>query len=72
MVVHGASTGPASNVSVFTQLAAAGYVVATPKFPLTGEGTLGGPDPADYVNEPADISFVIHHPRAVAGRQRRW
>ena len=59
VVVHGASTGPVANVPIFTQLAAAGYVVAMPKFPLTGEGTPGGPDPADYVNEPADISFVI-------------
>jgi dienelactone hydrolase len=59
VVVHGASTGPAANVPVLEQLAAAGYVVAMPKFPLTGEDTVGGPDPADYVNEPADISFVI-------------
>jgi predicted dienelactone hydrolase len=58
--VHGASTGPASNVPVLEQLAAAGYVVAMPKFPLTGEGTPGGPDPADYVHEPADVSFVIN------------
>ncbi len=59
VVVHGASTGPASNVPVLEQVAAAGYVVVMPKFPLTGEGTPGGPDPADYVNEPADVSFVI-------------
>ncbi len=41
VVVHGASTGPASNVPVLEQVAAAGYVVVMPKFPLTGEGSVG-------------------------------
>ncbi len=78
VVVHGASTGPASNIPVFKQLAAAGYVVAMPKFPLTGESTPGGPDPADYLSEPADITFVIsallgltHDPHSVYHRTIR-
>jgi fermentation-respiration switch protein FrsA (DUF1100 family) len=72
VVIHGASTGPGSNVGVLKQVAAAGYVVAMPKFPLTGAMTPGGVDPSDYVNEPADVSFVIdqllrltHDPRSV-------
>jgi dipeptidyl aminopeptidase/acylaminoacyl peptidase len=40
-------------------IAARGYVVAAPTFPHT---RLGGPGPVrygDYVNQPADVSFVI-------------
>ena len=59
VVIHGASTGPTSNVGVLRQVAAAGYVVAMPKFPLTGDPTPGGIDSADSVNEPADVSFVV-------------
>ncbi len=37
----------------------AGYVVAAPVFPLTSPEAPGGPDEADVVNQPADMSFVI-------------
>lgn len=37
----------------------AGYVVAAPTFPLTHGGTPGGPDITDYVEQPADVSFVL-------------
>jgi len=36
-----------------------GYVVAAPDFPLTNIGTPGGTKLEDYVNQPADMSFVI-------------
>lgn len=39
--------------------AAAGYVVAAPNFPLSSGGTPGGPSSGDYINQPADESFVI-------------
>ncbi|MGH9208760.1 MAG: alpha/beta hydrolase family protein, partial [Acidimicrobiales bacterium] len=39
--------------------ARAGYVVASPVFPLTNPATPGGPDENDIVNQPADVSFVI-------------
>lgn len=40
-------------------IAAAGYIVATPLFPLTRKGTPGGPQFADYQNQPADVTYVI-------------
>lgn len=39
--------------------AAAGYVVAAPDFPLTHAQTPGGANADDYVNQPADVRFVI-------------
>ncbi|HLM96931.1 MAG TPA: neocarzinostatin apoprotein domain-containing protein [Acidimicrobiales bacterium] len=39
--------------------AEAGYVVAAPLFPLTRDSAPGGPDLADFANQPADLSFVI-------------
>jgi len=38
---------------------ARGYVVAAPDFPLTNIGTPGGIKIEDYVNQPADVTFVI-------------
>jgi predicted dienelactone hydrolase len=40
-------------------IAAHGYVVAAPTFPLTHAGLATGSDFNDYVNQPADVSFVI-------------
>ena len=42
-----------------TEWAAAGYVVALPRFPLTHSGTPGGIDGADVQNQPDDIGVVI-------------
>lgn len=39
--------------------AEAGYVVAAPDFPLSSGGTPGGPVLGDYINQPADESFLI-------------
>jgi dienelactone hydrolase len=36
-----------------------GYVIAAPTFPLSSGGAPGGPKLLDYVNQPADVSFVI-------------
>jgi hypothetical protein len=55
----GASSGPGTFVPYLSQWVRAGYVIAAPKFPLTGENTPGGPLPDDYVNEPADLGVVI-------------
>jgi dienelactone hydrolase len=41
------------------KLAAAGYVVAAPRFPLTYAGAPGGPNGADVQQQPGDVSFVI-------------
>lgn len=39
--------------------AAAGYVVAAPRFPLTAPDAAGGANPGDVQNQPGDVSFVI-------------
>lgn len=41
------------------QWAAAGYVVAAPQFPISGQPSDGPARRNDMVNEPGDISFVI-------------
>ena len=55
--------GVSANATIYTtfarQLAAAGYVVAAPTFPLTHGGTPGGLVFGDVVNQPGDMSFVI-------------
>jgi predicted dienelactone hydrolase len=40
-------------------IAAHGYVVAAPTFPLTNAAAVGGARYGDYVNQPADVTFVI-------------
>jgi len=50
--------------------ASAGYVVAAPQFPLTSIGTPGGADLADYVNQPADMSFVISQALRASSQSR--
>jgi predicted dienelactone hydrolase len=56
---HGTDGEPADFGALFTSWAAAGYVVVAPEFPLTGEHVAGGSVDADYVNQPADVRFLI-------------
>ncbi len=56
---HGLGTLPREYESLLSAWAAAGFVVAAPKFPLTSRGTPGGVDTADVYNQPGDVSFVI-------------
>lgn len=56
---HGFSSNGPTYELLLREFAAAGYVVAAPTFPLTSRGAPGGPSGADYVNQPADVSFVI-------------
>ena len=56
---HGFTANGPSYTSLLRRLAAAGYVVAAPTFPLSSRGAPGGPSGADYRNQPADVSFVI-------------
>jgi len=44
---------------ILETIASYGYVVAAPTFPLTWAGAAGGTVFDDYVNQPADVSFVI-------------
>jgi fermentation-respiration switch protein FrsA (DUF1100 family) len=56
---HGFDATPATYASLLHYWASAGFVVAAPLFPRTNPHAPGGPDEADVVNQPADISFVI-------------
>jgi fermentation-respiration switch protein FrsA (DUF1100 family) len=56
---HGFAVTPATYYRLLTAWAQAGYVVAAPVFPLANAHAPGGPDEADLVNQPADMSFVI-------------
>lgn len=56
---HGFGANPAVYSAILDSWASAGYVVAAPRFPLTSNSAAGGLDLADYVNQPADMSFVI-------------
>jgi dipeptidyl aminopeptidase/acylaminoacyl peptidase len=55
---HGDTVSPPAAYATLRQTwAAAGYVVAAPTFPLSSTTLPGGG--ADFVNQPADVSFVI-------------
>jgi dienelactone hydrolase len=58
ILAHGQTGNPSKFRELMTAWASAGFVVAAPVFPLTSNQatleTLG-----DYVNQPADVSFVI-------------
>lgn len=55
---HGVTASGPAYVGVMKQLAAAGYVVALPTFPLTS-GPHGWDNISQTVHQPADVSFVI-------------
>jgi dienelactone hydrolase len=59
VAAHGFGGSVAEMQGLSEHWAAAGYVVAEPLFPLTNDHSPGGPDAADYVNQPADMSYVI-------------
>ncbi len=61
VMAHGFSGLPEDYDAVAPTIAAAGFVVALPAFPLTNADAPGGYQHglADVVNQPADISFVI-------------
>jgi len=56
---HGFTANGPIYTNLMRQVAAEGYVVALPTFPLSSFGAPGGPQLGDYVNQPADVSFVI-------------
>jgi len=61
LIVH--AHGSAGDARKFTELAGAwarhGYVVAIPNFPLTNDVSGGSSVLGDYVNQPADLHFVL-------------
>ena len=56
---HGFMDHPRDFSGLATAWAEAGYVVAAPAFPLSNTDAPGGPTPADFANQPGDVSFVI-------------
>lgn len=57
---HGFQIGPGPYASFCRELAAAGYVVAAPSFPLTDANRAGANlDRGDLPNQAGDVSFVI-------------
>jgi dienelactone hydrolase len=56
---HGFNVTPALYARLLHRWAQAGYVVASPVFPLENPSAPGGPNEADLTNQPADIRFVI-------------
>jgi dienelactone hydrolase len=68
---HGFAVTPLIYASLLRSWAAAGYVVAAPLFPLGNANAPGGPDEADIVNQPGDMSFVISHMLAASASPSR-
>jgi predicted dienelactone hydrolase len=58
---HGFAVTPSIYAPLLRAWAAAGYVVAAPVFPLGNANAPGGPNEADIVNQPGDMSFVVSH-----------
>lgn len=56
---HGFAVTPQLYTRLLQSWARAGYVVAAPVFPLGSAESPGGPDEADVINQPSDLSFVI-------------
>jgi predicted dienelactone hydrolase len=54
---HGLDGDPAGFRFLLQNWAAAGFIVAAPKFPLTSHGSAGVVD--DVLNQPADVSYVL-------------
>lgn len=56
---HGLGASPAAYAPLAETVAAAGFVVVAPAFPLTSLDAPAGPDPVDTQQQPGDISFLI-------------
>jgi len=56
---HGFAVTPGIYARLLQAWARAGFVVAAPVFPLANADAPGGPNEADLVNQPRDMSFVI-------------
>jgi dienelactone hydrolase len=56
---HGLGASGPVYAPVLEQFVRQGYVIAAPTFPLSNGSAPGGADLGDYVNQPADVSFVL-------------
>ncbi len=70
---HGLGATPAVYQPLIEAVAAAGFVVVAPAFPLTSAGAPNGPDAVDTQQQPGDVSFLIDAVEAaVAARERSF
>ena len=56
---HGLGSSPQFYEGLLEEVAAAGFVVVAPLYPLTGRDAPAGADPSDTQNQPGDVSFLI-------------
>ena len=56
---HGLGSSPQAYEFLLEEVAAAGFVVVAPLFPLTGNTAPAGANPVDTQNQPGDVSFLI-------------
>lgn len=56
---HGLGATPLVYEALIERVAAAGFVVVAPAFPLTSQNAPAGPDPVDTQQQPGDVSFLI-------------
>ena len=56
---HGFGVTPALYARLLRAWTRAGYIVASPVFPLENANAPGGPDESDLSNQPGDVRFVI-------------
>ncbi|MFE9688250.1 alpha/beta hydrolase family protein [Micromonospora sp. NPDC005806] len=66
MFSHGLGGRPEDYQLLLSRWAAAGFVVAAPKFPHTGAG--GDGNPLDVLNQPADVSYALTQVLALNGK----
>jgi predicted dienelactone hydrolase len=66
---HGFATTPFIYRRLLRAWAAAGYLVAAPRFPLGNADAPGRPNENDIVNQPGDMSFVISRLLAASASQ---
>lgn len=56
---HGLSATPQTYAELIETVAASGFAVVAPAFPLTNGNAPAGPDPVDTQQQPGDVSFLI-------------
>lgn len=56
---HGFAAETETYAALLHEIAASGFVVAAPEFPMTSAAIDGAPDEMDLVEEPRDLSFII-------------
>ncbi|MCB1671881.1 MAG: dienelactone hydrolase family protein [Gammaproteobacteria bacterium] len=67
---HGLTMSRSDLEYVLRHLASYGYLVVAADFPLTNGSASGGPEPADLVNQPADVSFLIDAVLSLIGPEK--